>query len=162
MIRIRPCLRAFHQRISTCAAPMLAAAIFGLLPSLAGAQSGRLLEWRADQAAQAGVGWGVERFGAVREAGMRMQATGAAEGAAARATLASADDKPPPAQLVFPVPFQPGHRYRVTVELSATSATQADVMIRRAVLSEDEAGIEFAFLQGFPDWFKPAHSRLPR
>ncbi len=143
MIPIRQRLRAPRQRFFTFAAPVLITVLAGLTPSAVDAQtqSGRLLEWRADQAPRAGVGWGVERFGAVREAGVRMQAAGAAEGPAARATLTSADDKPPPAQLVFPVPFQAGHRYRVTVELSATSTTKADVMIRRAPAPYDPMAI---------------------
>lgn len=145
-------LQLFRQRQGRSAwvALAMAVAFTGLASPQARAQAGRVLDWRADQAPAAGVGWGVERFGALREAGVRLQAAGAVEGAAARAILASADDKPPPAQLVFPVAFQAGHRYRITIELSSTTPTRADVMIRRGPPPYDPMAIRSLTLG--PTW----------
>jgi hypothetical protein len=30
-------------------------------------------------------------------------------------------------------------------------------MVGRAILPKDQAGVVLTLLQGFPDWFKPAH-----
>lgn len=99
----------------------------------------RVIDWPAQDDGRAGPAWTVQTFGNVRAAGVRPVRAGGAR--AAEATIESADESPPPAQLRLPVPLKGGHVYRSTVRLSSPAPIDVDVMLRRGPAPYDPMGM---------------------
>jgi hypothetical protein len=111
--------------------------------ALADTAPARLVDWAPNSSGGAARGkWKIERFGDdVKEASLAEVAVPGSTDNVLQASMSSFTERAPGAHLVFPVNFQPGHAYRVAIEISAAQPAQVKVMMRKDAAPYDIIGV---------------------